>query len=121
MIHFDMSEVQRWSGLLDSEARDVGRRIETAVGEQTTAVVARAVAAAPVRTGALRGSIRPDGKGLGRRVRAGGSKAFYARYQEFGTRKMAANPFLVIQANPGTESEFETRVDRALGEGAIYQ
>jgi len=116
-----MSEVQRWGGLLDSEAREVGRRIETAVAAQTVAVVGRATAAAPVRTGALRGSIRPLGKGLRRRVRAGNAKAFYARYQEFGTRKMQANPFLVVQANPGAQSEFETRVDRALGEGAIYQ
>jgi HK97 gp10 family phage protein len=121
LIDIDMSDVQRWGGLLDSEARQVGRRVETAVTEQTTMVVARALAAAPVRFGALRGSIRPEGKGLRRRVLAGNSEAFYARYQEFGTSKMAANPFLVVQANPGTESEFETGVDRALGEGAIYQ
>jgi len=121
VIHLDMSDVQRWGGLLDSEARQVGRRIETAVAAQTAVVVARAGAAAPVRTGALRGSIRPLGKGLRRRVRAGNKQAFYARYQEFGTRKMAANPFLVIQANPGAQSEFESRVDRALAEGEIYQ
>jgi len=121
VIHLDMSEVQRWGGLLDSEARQVGRRIETAVAAQTAVVVARATAAAPYRFGALRGSIRPLGKGLRRRVRAGNSKAFYARYQEFGTRKMRAHPFLVVQVNSGSQTEFESRVDRALAEGEIYQ
>jgi HK97 gp10 family phage protein len=121
MIRLDMSEVQRWGGLLDSEARQVGRRIETAVAAQTTIVAARAVAAAPVRTGALRGSIRPLGKGLRRRVRAGNNKAFYAGFQEFGTHKMQANPFLVKQVNPGAQAEFEARVDRALGQGDIYR
>lgn len=116
-----MSEVQRWGGLLDSEARQVGQRIETAVAAQTLAVVTRAGAVAPTRTGALRGSIRPLGKALRRRVRAGNNKAFYAGFQEFGTRKMSANPFLVVQVNPGSQSEFETRVDRALGEGDIYR
>jgi len=116
-----MSEVQRWGGLLDSETREVGRRIEKAVDAQTLIVVARATAAAPVLTGALRGSVRPLGKALRRRVRAGNNKAFYAGFQEFGTRKMAANPFLIIQVNPMAQSEFETRVDRALGEGEIYQ
>jgi len=121
VIHLDMSEVQRWGGLLESEIQAVGGRIEKAVDAQTVAVVARASAAAPVRTGALRGSIRPLGKALRRRVRAGSRKAFYAGYQEFGTRKMAANPFLIIQVNPVAQSEFETRVDRALSEGEIYQ
>jgi HK97 gp10 family phage protein len=121
MIHLDMSEIQRWSGLLDAEARQIGQRIETAVAHETATVVTRATAAAPVLTGTLRGSIRPLGKGLRRRVKAGNSKAFYARYQEFGTRKMAANPFLVIQANPMAQSEFESLVDRAIGQGEIYQ
>jgi HK97 gp10 family phage protein len=121
LIHLDMSEVQRWGGLLDSEVHAVGRRIETAVAAETATVVARAGAMAPVRTGALRASIRPLGKGLRRQVRAGNKKAFYARFQEFGTSKMRANPFLVVQANPGAQAEFETLVDRALGQGEIYR
>jgi hypothetical protein len=121
LIRLDMSDVQRWGGLLDSEVHQVGRRIESAVSEQTTIVVTGAVAAAPTLTGALRGSIRPLGTALRRRVRAGSSKAFYAGYQEFGTRKMAANPFLIVQVNPGSQAAFESRVDRALGQGEIYQ
>lgn len=121
MIFVDMSDVQRWGGLLDVEAQQVGRRIETAVAGQTTAVQTRASAQAPRLTGALAGSIRPGGRGLRRTVRAGNRRAYYARFQEFGTRKMAANPFLIVQANPQAQSEFEDRVDRALGQGGIYR
>jgi len=121
VITIDTSDLQRWGGLLDSEARQVGRRIETAVSAQTMVVVTRAVAAAPSLTGALRGSVRPLGKGLRRRVRAGNNKAFYAGFQEFGTRKMSAHPFLVKQVNPVAQTEFENRVDRALAQGDIYR
>jgi HK97 gp10 family phage protein len=54
-------------------------------------------------------------------VRAGNNKAFYARFQEFGTRKMSANPFLLVQANAAARSEFERRVERAIEDGEVYQ
>lgn len=120
MIHIDTSEVQRWGGLLAAEGRQVVQRVEPAVAAQQAVVVARAAAAAPTLTGALRGSVRPLGKGLRRMVRAGNSKAFYARFQEFGTRKMSANPFLIIQVNHPTHTEFEQRVQRAIDSGEIY-
>jgi HK97 gp10 family phage protein len=115
-----MSEIQRWGGLLESEAQSIGQRIETAVAAQQAVVVARAAAAAPARTGTLRGSIRPLGSGLIRRVRAGSGKAYYAPFQEFGTRKMTANPFLLIQANRAARVEFEGRVQTAIDKGEIY-
>jgi HK97 gp10 family phage protein len=98
--------------------------VKPAVGEQTDVVVSRAQAAAPALTGALRGSIRPTGagrSGLRRRVRAGSGKAFYAGFQEFGTRKMAANPFLLKQVNSNSLGEFESRVGRALDDGEVYR
>jgi HK97 gp10 family phage protein len=121
VIFLDTSEVQHWRGLLDGEARAIGQRIEGAVGAQALVVAGRAIAEAPHLTGALRGSIRPLGRGLRQRVKAGNNRAFYARFQEFGTRKMAANPFLFKQANAGAHAEFEARVSRALAQGPIYQ
>ena len=68
----------------------------------------------PVDSGALRDSIRwtwgsaPDGSMTiatvaGRKVQgifitiyAGGGEAFYARWQEFGTKNMPANPFFFV-------------------------
>jgi HK97 gp10 family phage protein len=83
-------------------------------------VITGANAAAPRLTGTLAGSIRPLGGGLRRRVKAGNARAYYARFQEFGTRKMAAHPFLLIQANAGSQLEFERRVDDAIGRGEVY-
>lgn len=121
MLVVDMGEVQRWGGLLASEVGQVAPRIEAAVSAEQTVVMARAAAMAGVRTGAMRASIRPGGSGLRRKVTAGDRRAFYARFQELGTRKMSANPFILIQANPGAEAEFEQRVDVALARGGIYR
>jgi HK97 gp10 family phage protein len=103
-----------------SEAARVVARVEPQVAVTQAIVVARATAAAPKLTGALAGSIRPVGGGLRRRVKAGNAKAYYARFQEFGTGKMAAHPFLLIQANAGAQAAFERRVDHAITSGGIY-
>jgi HK97 gp10 family phage protein len=117
----DTSEIQRWGGLLASEARQIVQRVEPVVAAQQAVVVARATAVVPRGvTGQLAGSIRPLGKGLRRMVRAGNNRAFYARFQEFGTRKMSANPFLLIQANPMARAQFEQRVERAIEDGEVY-
>lgn len=121
MITIDVSELQRWGGLLDSEVRSIGIRIGEAVAEEQAVVIAQARAVVPRGvTGNLAASIRPLGKALRRSVRAGSNKAFYARFQEFGTRKMAANPFLVVQANMVEQRAFEGRVERAIEAGEIY-
>lgn len=121
MIFVDTSDVQRWGGLLASEATQIASRVETEVAATQALVVAGANAAVPRRTGVLAGTIRPLGGGLRRQVKAGSAKAYYARFQEFGTRKMAANPFLLIQANPANQAGFERRVDDAIGRGQVYQ
>jgi HK97 gp10 family phage protein len=120
-ISVDTSDLDQWGRLLASEAAEIVRRIEPAVKAQQAEVQSRAVSMAPHRTGALRGSIRPTGGGLKRRVRAGGGRAFYAHYQEFGTRKMSANPFLLRQANAQAAAEFGNRVERALAAGEVYR
>jgi HK97 gp10 family phage protein len=117
----DTSEIQRWGGLLASEAGQVVSRVTPEVAATTAMVVARANAEAPRLTGALAGSIRPSGGGLRRRVKAGNARAYYARFQEFGTGKMAAHPFLLKQANPGSQAQFERDVDNAIGRGGVYR
>lgn len=120
-VHVDISEVQRWGGLLASEAQEIVARVMPAVAEQQQAVEADARAAAPQQTGALRDSIRGTGKGLTRRVKAGNRRARYAPFVEFGTSKMSARPFLITQANANTRNEFEGRVQRAVDQGPIYR
>jgi HK97 gp10 family phage protein len=120
-ITVDASALQQWSRLLASEVREIERRVEPAVKAQTADVARQAEAMAPHRTGALRASIQPSGGGLKRVVKAGGGRAFYARFQEFGTSKMAANPFLLRQANAENAAAFETRIARALTAGPIWR
>jgi len=57
-------------------------------------VVRRAVPITPTATGALAGSIRPAKRQSGAIVYAGGGRVRYARFVEFGTRKMSARPYL---------------------------
>jgi HK97 gp10 family phage protein len=61
-------------------------------GAEQTAKSARVLV--PVRTGALRASIRAERTPGGYAVRAGGGAVDYAAYVEFGTRRMAAQPYL---------------------------
>lgn len=121
MITADTSDLQQWSQLLASEVSQIVTRIEPAMTAQQADITNRAQAAAPHRTGALRSSIRPSGRGLARRVQAGGGRAFYAHYQEFGTRKMSANPFLLRQANAQAAAELEDKMARALTTGPIWR
>jgi len=64
------------------------------------AIVAKAKEKVPVRTGALKESIRVEHGESGSAVLgsahvvAGGEKVVYATYVEMGTRKMAAQPYL---------------------------
>jgi HK97 gp10 family phage protein len=120
-VSVDMSEVQRWGGLLASEAQAIYDRVVPAVEDQQAQVEARAKAEAPRRTGVLAGSVRRTGKGLIRRVKAGSARAYYAHFHEFGTKKMSANPFLLTQADASTHSEFEGRVQRAVDNGPVYR
>lgn len=58
-------------------------------------VVREAQPITPHRTGALAASIRPAQRQSGVIVRAGGGSVRYARYVEYGTRKMPARSYLV--------------------------
>ena len=117
----DISQLIAWNRILAIESVAIAARVQPAVDAETRDVQNEAQARAPHRTGALEASIRTGGSGLRRRVSAGSGKAYYARFQEFGTRKMRANPFLITQANQETLGEFERRVVTATFAGAIYR
>lgn len=96
---------------------------EKAILELVTRVTAQAKALAPVDTGQLRGSImgrvekrevgHQEGERLRVRARAGegfvGTAVLHGIYQEFGTRKMRAQPYLrpaiEIEANGAKAKE----------------
>jgi HK97 gp10 family phage protein len=118
----DISPLVAWNKLLATESVAIAARVAPAVTAEAGAVQARVTAAVPVGiTGALRSSIRTTGRGLRRRVAAGSAKAYYGPFQEFGTAKMPAHPFLITQANSETLTEFERRVSTATFAGAIYR
>ena len=83
-VNLDLSALDA----LAERAENIGGAL--AKGADTVAEAARA--SCPVDTGALRASISASADGNSASVTAG---APYAAYVEFGTCKMAAQPFLV--------------------------
>ncbi|MCR4339334.1 MAG: HK97 gp10 family phage protein [Gemmatimonadaceae bacterium] len=73
----------------------VDAKIGVAVRKAAFDIEAQAKARAPVDTGNLRNSINASGDGADYRV---DSPANYSLYQEFGTRKMAAHPYMIPAA-----------------------
>lgn len=118
---------RRW-GNVPALVRDAVRREMEQIAQN---IVDEMYTAAPHLTGDLAGSIdwtwgdapagsmtigKVGGKEYGSMaitIYAGGSDAFYARFQEFGTRKMPANPFFypVWRARRKT---VKARVGRAI-------
>ena len=89
------------SGLLLRMATVVGsikRRVDEEVATTALLVETEAKRRCPVDTGRLRSSITTERKGLTLSV---GSNVKYAPFIEFGTRRMAAQPFLF----PAAESQ----------------
>lgn len=74
---------------LPGMVRKAGGKGIRAIGNK---IVARARQLAPVRTGQLRASINAEAQGETRFVI--GASAPYATYVEYGTSKMAAQPYL---------------------------
>lgn len=68
--------------------------VQAVVAEYATLIAREAQANAPVDTGALRASIHAELGRLAARVVAGGGDVDYAAFVEFGTSRMAAQPYL---------------------------
>jgi HK97 gp10 family phage protein len=78
----------------------VHRAAEQGRARGLSRIASSAAAQAPRRTGAMASSIKTSGEAVTVSVP-------YARFQEFGTSRMAANPFL----GPALEQEQESAVD----------
>ena len=76
----------------NSYAESTTERLSQGIAEGCMIVEGEAIAEAPEDTGALRESIHSQMNGLTGTV---GTNIEYAIYQEFGTYKMRAHPFLV--------------------------
>jgi HK97 gp10 family phage protein len=109
--------------------RAAGRDLDDlkAANERVGLIVSsRARADAPRQSGKLASTVRGARATRKAVVRAGGAKAPYARYVEFGTRKMRARPYLrkaAVETRPQWLSEYEHEVDRIIrsieaGEGS---
>ncbi len=85
------------SVVFTSRMPEIAARLPEAVAalvlEAAEAIVVLAKGLAPVRTGALRDSIAAELTGA--LTATVGTPITYAIYQEFGTRFMAAHPFLI--------------------------
>ena len=71
----------------------VRRKAQAAIAKTASDIEAQAKARAPVDTGLLKNSINERGEGDLRHIVE--SPVHYSIYQEFGTRKMAAQPYMV--------------------------
>ncbi len=67
-------------------------KVAAVIAKAALDIEAQAAANAPVKTGFLRSSIHADGAGTEWEVRVG---AEYGAFVEFGTRRMAARPYLI--------------------------
>ena len=90
--------------------------INQCVLKTAVAVANHAKTLAPVDTGNLRGSI--DYAMESNNTAIVGTNLEYAIYQEFGTRKMAAQPFLrpaaYVAGNPGTAKKVAESLNREM-------
>ena len=104
----DVSQVVRLARDLRGAPARVQTRVEQAVAKTALAVVADAQAAAPVDTGALRGSISADIRGAEAVV---GPTVHYGGYVELGTSKMRAQPYLFPAADKHTPAFVDAVAD----------
>lgn len=116
------AELRRWGGMLAEETVEIAARVGQAVAESQDDIFSQAQSDVPVLTGRLKGTIRKTGRApLRRRVKAGGARAFYARFQEFGVKHHSAQPFLITHANRPNRDRFEREVWVAVQAGHIYR
>lgn len=96
---------------LSKYSKETEKNIEKGLAAGIQKIVGQAKAAAPVDTGSLRDSIYGEAKG--KRAEAV-SPAEYSIYQEFGTRYMTANPYM-IPAMKSKKDEVIDDVRKAIG------
>lgn len=90
-IKIDVQGIEAVVGALNTADGKIKQGAAAGIAEGGKIVEAAAKGMAPVRTGELRGSITSSASGLTAIVSAG---MHYAPYVEFGTYKMAAQPYM---------------------------
>ncbi len=117
-VSFDSSEVRKLAADLELGRQRVGRDVSRTVRAAAERVKSGAQGKAPVgATGDLRGSIGVSLMGDGRSVGMSAAieaKIRYAYFNEFGTAKMAPQPFM----GPALQEEaprFAEELSKALG------
>ena len=81
-----------YDGALGAIADEIEERVSAAIAAGAETVKEHAQSICPVDTGALRDSIAVSQDGMSAEISA---NTDYAAYVEFGTSKMAAQPYLV--------------------------
>ncbi|PYG00164.1 phage protein, HK97 gp10 family [Georgenia satyanarayanai] len=102
MIDFDTSEVRELAATLTNAAGHVGAKASKAVRKTALDIQRDAQIAAPYEFGNLQSSISTTVTGDGRHGEMSaevGPTASYGLWQELGTSKMAAQPFLFPAAD----------------------
>lgn len=97
-VSFDTRQIERLDRDIETAADTIGARVQQVIMRTGYDTVAAAQARCPVRTGHLRSTIGVDisPDGLGFEV---GATARYAGYVEFGTTRMAPQPYLMPAFN----------------------
>lgn len=110
----DVSELLALAATLERSSGRLGRDGAQVVRKEAESVKRNMQANAPVRSGELRGSIKVDSVGSGR----GGSMSAtisagtrYAFFQEFGTSRMAPQPFAEPAARQA-EASFPSALEK---------
>jgi len=101
----DVSQIVKLAVSLEKIAGGVGVKTAQVVRKSATDVEAQAKARTPVDTGYLKGSIGSDFTGDGRTSEMHadiGPTADYGAHVEFGTRRMAPQPYMMPAADAVT-------------------
>ena len=95
-VEIEVEGIDKLLRMLENAQRSLVEELDALMDAGAKLIWDTAVTLVPVRTGNLKSSIRIEetGQRMERLVRAGGDQASYAPCVEYGTYKMAAQPYL---------------------------
>ena len=95
-VEIEVQGIDKFLRMLENAQRSLVEELDALIDSGAQLVKDSAETFVPVRTGNLKSTIRIEetGKPMERLVRAGGDQAPYAPPVEYGTFKMAAQPFM---------------------------
>jgi len=95
-VEIEVEGIDKLFRMLDNAQRSLIDELDALIDSAAKLIWDSAVTFVPVRTGNLKSTIRIEetGQSMERVVRAGGDQAPYAPCVEYGTYKMAAQPYM---------------------------